>query len=196
MAKESTFRNMVAALVLICAVCALVLGLVNSVTEEPIAKAEAEKVNSAIASVVPAFDNAPADEPIVIDDCEVYTATSGGAPVGYAVKVKTQGFGGAITMMVGFTPDGVIYNTDVISHSETPGLGAKISDPASLPRKGVAGADPAKTRLSVRKDGGEIDAITASTITSRAFLKGINMAIEVFQKIDKGATLNTEEDGQ
>jgi electron transport complex protein RnfG len=99
--------------------------------------------------------------------------------------------------MVGFTPDGTIYNTSVVSHSETPGLGAKIVDENIAPREQVKGKTPAANNLSVKKDGGEIDAITASTITSRAFLKGVNAAYEVFQKnCQKAETVNTEDNEQ
>ncbi len=187
MKAESTFRNMALALGTICLVCALLLGSAYSVTKEPIAAAEVAKVNAAIAKVVPSFDNVPSEEVLQIADCDVYVARKGGEPVGYAVKVFTSGFGGQIQMMVGFTADGIIYNTSIISHSETPGLGAKIAQDAegqvAPPRARIVGKNPATTRLAVRADGGDIDAITASTITSRAFLKGVESAYGVFKKI-------------
>lgn len=192
MAKQSTFGNMAISLSVICLVCAAVLGVVYSITAQPIADAELAKVNNAIASVVPAFDNNPSEDVRVFGDSKVYTATNGGSPVGYAIQVKSSGFGGALQMMVGFTPDGTIYNTSVISHSETPGLGAKITDESVPPRKQVIGKNPASCNISVSKDGGEIDAITASTITSRAFLKGVNMAYDVFKQIAAAEPSNTE----
>ena len=182
--KESTFANMVISLTVICTVCAALLGIVYQFTSEPIAKADLAKVNSGIREVLPAFDNVPSEEMFVIDGCEVYPATLAGEPVGWAVKVAPSGFGGPLNMLVGFTPDGTVYNTAVLSHSETPGLGAKISDPASAPRAQIAGKNPASSNVSVRKDGGEIDAITASTITSRAFLAGIAAAYDIFLKKD------------
>lgn len=186
MAKTpSTFRNMVLSLGVICLVCAAVLGVVYGITEKPIAEAELAKVNNAIAAVVPEFDNVPSDDMSQTGESTIYTATKGGEVVGYAIKVKTSGFGGPLQMMVGFTPDGTIYNTSVIFHSETPGLGAKITDPSISPRVQVIGKSPATNNISVSKDGGEIDAITASTITSRAFLKGVNLAFEVFKNIEK-----------
>lgn len=174
---------MVLSLTVICLVCSALLGLVYSVTAAPIADAQAAKVRDAIGAVVPQFDNSPADEVQEVDGSLIYTAKSGGDVVGYAVKVSVSGFGGALQMMVGFTPDGTIYNTSVISHSETPGLGAKITDPQIQPRAQVAGKNPATAKISVRKDGGDIDAITASTITSRAFLNGVNVAYAAFQKV-------------
>ena len=188
---------MVLSLAVICLVCSALLGLVYSVTAAPIADAQAAKVRDAIGAVVPQFDNSPADEAQEIDGALVYTAKSGGNPVGYAVKVSVSGFGGALQMMVGFTPDGTVYNTSIISHSETPGLGAKITLPEIQPRAQVVGKNPATTKISVRKDGGDIDAITASTITSRAFLNGVNVAYAVFQKVQPAVeATNTETDEQ
>lgn len=197
---------MMISLGVICLVCSALLGTVYVITKAPIEASELAKVNNAISAVTPEFDNVPSEAIQEIDGSQVYTAMSGDQVVGYAVKVVTSGFGGAIQMMVGFTPDGTIYNTSVISHSETPGLGAKITDENIQPRAQVKGKNPAEANISVSKDGGDIDAITASTITSRAFLKGVNDAYDVFKKIEKPAaeeaaeaveeTINTEENGE
>ena len=165
----------------ICLVCSALLGTVYAVTKAPIAASEVQKVNAAIAAVTPSFDNVPSEAVRDVEGGQIYTATNGGEPVGYAIKVSVGGFGGPLQLMVGFTPDGTVYNTSVISHSETPGLGAKIVDGSAAPREQVKGKNLASSKISVRKDGGEIDAITASTITSRAFLKGVNAAYEVFK---------------
>ena len=181
MAKKSTFGNMVLVLSGICLVCSALLGTVYAVTKAPIEASELAKVNAAIAAVTPYFDNVPSEEVRTVDGAQIYTSRLGAETVGYAIKVSTGGFGGTLQLMVGFTPDGTIYNTSVISHSETPGLGAKIVDENCAPRAQVKGKNPATANLSVTKDGGEIDAITASTITSRAFLKGVNAAYEIFK---------------
>lgn len=186
MSKESNFKNMAVVLGAICLVCSLLLGSVYAVTKAPIEQSGVAKVNAAIAQVVPAFDNVPSEEMIEVGGSEVYVAKKAGETVGYAIKVFSAGFGGQIQMMVGFQPDGTIYNTSVISHSETPGLGAKIAGndgQAAPPRAQIVGKNPATTKIAVKKDGGDIDAITASTITSRAFLKGVGLAYEVFLKI-------------
>ena len=181
MAKQSTFGNMVLVLAGICLVCSALLGTVYAVTKAPIEASELAKVNAAIAAVTPTFDNVPSEEVQKVEGGEIYTSRLGDEVVGYAIKVSTSGFGGILQMMVGFTPDGTIYNTSVISHAETPGLGAKIVDENSAPRAQVKGKNPATNNIAVTKDNGEIDAITASTITSRAFLKGVNAAYEVFK---------------
>jgi electron transport complex protein RnfG len=190
MAAKSTFGNMVLVLSGICLVCSALLGTVYAVTKAPIAASEVQKVNAAIAAVTPSFDNVPSEAVRDVEGGQIYTATNGGEPVGYAIKVSVGGFGGPLQLMVGFTPDGTVYNTSVISHAETPGLGAKLTDENIAPRQQVKGKNPATNNLSVKKDGGEIDAITASTITSRAFLKGVNAAYEVFK--NNCATPKTE----
>ena len=194
MATKSTFGNMVLVLSGICLVCSALLGTVYAVTKAPIEASELAKVNAAIAAVTPAFDNVPSEEVRTVDGGQIYTSRSGDEVVGYAIKVSVGGFGGPLQLMVGFTPDGTVYNTSVISHSETPGLGAKIVDENCAPREQVKGKNPATADLTVSKDGGEIDAITASTITSRAFLKGVNAAYEVFK--NNCETPNTDSNEQ
>jgi len=184
MAKESSFKNMVITLSVICLVCSALLGVVYSVTKAPIEAAELTKINNAIKAVVPECDNNPSEEMMEVEGSVVYLAKVNGNIVGYAIKVKVSGFGGPIQMMVGFKADGTIYNTSVISHSETPGLGAKITGETPT-RTQIVGKNPASSNLTVTKDGGEIDAITASTITSRAFLKGVEAAYKVFVELQK-----------
>ena len=189
MAKKSSFINMVLALGCICLVCSALLGLVNHVTAEPIAVANLAKTNNAIKAVTPEFDNVPSEEVMKVEvdgkEYTVYPATYQGKIMGYAIQVKPTGFGGTIDMLVGFDAEtGKIYNTSVISHSETPGLGAKISETgAGSFRAQFDGMDPAKTKLMVKKDGGDVDAITASTITSRAFTSGVAEAYKVYLTI-------------
>ena len=182
MAAKSTFGNMVLVLSGICLVCSALLGTVYAVTKAPIEASEVQKVNAAIAAVTPAFDNVPSEAVRDAEGGQIYTATQAGEPVGYAIKVSVGAFGGPLQLMIGFLPDGTVYNTSVISHAETPGLGAKLVDENIAPRMQVKNKHPEKNKLSVRNDGGEIDAITASTITSRAFLKAVNAAYEVFRK--------------
>ncbi|MBO6068017.1 MAG: RnfABCDGE type electron transport complex subunit G [Bacteroidales bacterium] len=180
---------MVLALGCICLVCSALLGLVNHVTAEPIAAANLAKTNSAIAAVVPEFDNVPSEEVMTVEvdgkQYNVFPATYQGKVMGYAVEVMPTGFGGVIDMLVGFDAEtGIIYNTSVISHSETPGLGAKITETgAGNFRSQFDGMNPATTKFLVKQDGGDIDAITASTITSRAFTSGVAEAYKVYLTI-------------
>ena len=104
-----------------------------------------------------------------------------GNTVGCAVNVSALGFGGPISIKVGLDMDGVICNTKVLSQAETPGLGAKCVEPSFSDQ--FKGFDPSQKKLSVKKDGGDVDAITASTITSRAYANALATAVKVFQTI-------------
>lgn len=173
------------------------LGWVNDITTEPIAQANAKTLSDAIAVVVPEFDNNPAEAPEEVDldgvIYKVYKATKGGEFVGAAVESSSMGFGGEIKVLVGFDTEGNIKDYSLLAHAETPGLGSKAADWFKKGAKGdITGKNPGQAPLIVSKDGGEIDAITASTITSRAFLRAINNAYAAYknQHVDgaSGAT--------
>ena len=103
--------------------------------------------------------------------------------IGAAVESTTQGFGGDLKVLVGFNATGNILGYTILSTSETPGLGAKADKWFQKNGKGsIIGKNPAKGMLTVSKDGGEVDAITASTITSRAFLKAVNQAYSAYSQ--------------
>lgn len=175
---------MVAVLLCITAVSSAAVGMVFRVTEEPIAVAGAQKKSAALSQVLPLFDNSPADEmqTVAMDDGEVYvyTGREGGEVVGYAVESFVAGYGGMIKMMVGFGPDGKIRNIKVLEQAETPGLGAKIANEDNPVLASLLDRNPSELKMSVRKDGGDIDAITASTISSRAYVQGVNRAYRAF----------------
>ena len=192
---ESSFKNMAIVLTAVAVVAGLLLGYVNQVTAEPIAQANAKALSDAIALVVPGFDNEPAANPDTVEvDGVNYKATKGGQFIGAAVESSANGFGGALNVLVGFDAEGNIIDYSLLSHAETPGLGSKAADWFKKGSKGdITGRNPGKASLSVSKDGGEIDAITASTITSRAFLKAVNAAYAAYAKrngIDAGDALN------
>ncbi len=176
MAAQSTLKNMALCLTLVCLICSAVLGVAYAVTLEPVKAAQAAKTNKAIAKVLPEFTGDVAEQSVSFEGVEyTYYKTSSG----YAIISVTNGFGGALAVMVGITSDGKVYNTSVISHSETPGLGAKCQNDEGFLGQ-FRNLDPASTRLAVTKDGGDIDAITASTITSRAYTLAVANAVKVF----------------
>lgn len=194
---ESSFKNMVLSLTGFTLVAGALLGWVNQITAEPIAQANAQTLSNAIAVVVPGFDNDPAAAPEVMElegtTYKIYKATKGGNFIGAAVETSASGFGGNLTVLVGFDPDGNIIDYSLLSHAETPGLGSKAADWFKKGGKGdITGKNPGEKALTVSKDGGDIDAITASTITSRAFLLAVNNAYKVYknQNVDaaSGAT--------
>jgi len=183
---ESSFKNMVIVLVSVTVISAFLLGGVNELTKEPIAQANAKKLSDAIAMVVPGFDNQPTESPETIElngiTYTVYKATKGGEFIGAAVQSSANGFSGPITILVGFDAEGKIIDYSVLSHAETPGLGSKMDVwfKTDKNQQSILGMNPGQTTLVVNKDGGNIDAITASTITSRAFLTAVNNAYKVY----------------
>ncbi|MEG2946308.1 MAG: RnfABCDGE type electron transport complex subunit G, partial [Bacteroidales bacterium] len=177
------------------------LGGVNEITTEPIKVAKLAKQENAIKLVAPEYDNNPiADQwkTTLPDGTEaiIFPAKKNGELVGAAVQAMTKnGFGGPITLMVGFDKDGNVHEYSVLSHTETPGLGSKM--PTWFHEKGnIIGKNPGKNKLTVSKDGGEVDAITAATISSRAFLDAVANAYNAFtnsQDAASGATKKAEE---
>ncbi|MBE6232866.1 MAG: RnfABCDGE type electron transport complex subunit G [Bacteroidales bacterium] len=185
MAVQSSFKNMSLCLLVICLVCSALLAGVYALTAEPIADAAKAKNEAAIKEVLPEAAVTIEEEKAIEVDGLTYTYNRAfdqqGNTVGCAVNVNAQGFGGPIGIKVGFDVNGTIWNTKVLSQAETPGLGAKCVEPSFSDQ--FRNFDPAQKKLAVRKDGGDVDAITASTITSRAYASGVADAVKVFAAI-------------
>lgn len=181
---ESNFTNMVVVLFSVTLIASAAVGYVQTLTAGPIEAAKEAKQVNAIRQVIPGeFDNDPNADVWKVQtpdggELEFYPAKKNGELVGTAVKTYTNnGFGGKIWLMVGFNPDGTISNYSVLEHKETPGLGSKMDTWFVKDGKGdIIGKNPGGSGLKVSKDGGEVDAITAATISSRAFLDAVNRA--------------------
>lgn len=173
---------MVLCLTAVCLLCGAILGIVYAVTYQPIAEAAHKALVASIAQVLP--DGGEISDAQTSGDFEYYSSITEDGVLGYAVKSSTVGFGGTLTLMVGVLPDGTVYNTSVLSHSETPGLGAKCTTDEEF-KKQWEGFAPDKV-LKVKKDGGDVDAITASTITSRAYTLAVSNAVEFVKSINGG----------
>ena len=190
---KSTLLNMTAVLFGITLVASAGVGFVNMITVEPIAAAKEAATLAALNEVLPAFD-ATTTEELTIDDMPitVYTATAGGSVSGYAVQSMTkQGFGGVVRLMVGFTPEGEVVNVNVLEQTETPGLGTKMADEGNVLLGSVKGQKLEEKklvdgRLAVKKDGGDVDALTAATISSRAYVDAINRAWMAYKSVATG----------
>jgi len=183
----SSFKNMLISLLSISVFSALTLGSVYTLTKEPIEKSKNAKQENAIKEVLPKFDHLGATEKIPVsagDTLNVYKAyDKNNVFVGAAVETNSKkGFAGDIKLMVGFDRNGNIINYSVLEQKETPGLGSKMTDWFKTPsgKRDIRGKNPAINNLSVSKDGGEIDAITAATISSRAFLEAVNKAYRAY----------------
>ena len=184
MAAKSNLTNMVLCLTAVCMVCSALLGGMYVLTAEPIAKANADILKASIGAVLPEGGELSEAKALEVGGqaSEYYVSTSGDAVQAYAIKSTTVGFGGPLTLMVGITPDGKVYNTSVLSHAETPGLGAKCTEDEHFMTQ-FKGFDPSQKILTVKKDGGDVDAITASTITSRAYSLAVKNAVDAFKTI-------------
>lgn len=203
---ESNFVNMAVSLLLIAAAAAALLAWVHEVTRVPIEKINAQTLSDGIRSVI------VGDRPVEFevesqvgsDGYTFYRAVGrDGQLLGTAVRSETEGFGGTLTVLTGFDPDGNILGYEVLEHSETPGLGAQVNtwfkqlsggdsdsqsalgmvilgkdEPAG--NHNIVGMNPGRDDMTVSKDGGQVDAITASTITSRAFLLAVRNAYSAY----------------
>jgi len=185
--KESTFVSMVFTLFLVTFIASAALGYLYELTKGPIAASKLAKLNSAITQVVPEFDNEPGNEVYKMgvdgDTLKFFPARKNGELVGTAVSTFTnKGFSGYINLMVGFLPDGTIHNISVLEQKETPGLGDKMKKSKSDWSVKFNGKDPSNFMLKVTKDGGDVDAITASTISSRAFCDAVERAYKAYME--------------
>lgn len=191
---KSTLLNMVAVLFGITLIASAGVGAVYVITADPIAKAKTEATITALEQVLPAFDSTT-EQVLTIDQMPitVHTATTGGAVAGYAVESMTKsGFSGVIRIMVGFTPTGEVVNVNVLEQNETPGLGSKMTEEGNVLLTSVKGKNPETMKLvdgklAVKKDGGDVDAITAATISSRAYVDAMNRAYMAYKSVAFGA---------
>ena len=182
---KSSLKNMVLVLFSITIISSACVGLVNMITVEPIAQAKAAAVQAALAQVLPEFDATTKSEHTA-DELQIiaYEATKGGEVVGYAIESATKsGFSGLVRLMVGFDTKGTILNVNVLEQAETPGLGAKMTEAENPLLLSVKGKEAPKTNLKVKKDGGDVDALTAATISSRAYAEAVARAYSVFKVV-------------
>ncbi len=186
--KKDSLAGMVLSLGIITVIAGTLLGIVNYYTADAIENAAQQAKVEALALILPEFDNDPIAEAqgraVEGDTLLFYPATSGGFPVGCAVEcIAHDGFSGDISLMFGFNADGTVHGYKVMNHSETPGLGAKMDEwfRDKTGHRSIIGIDPGNNDIHVSKDGGEVDGITAATITSRAFLGALNRAYKAYE---------------
>jgi electron transport complex protein RnfG len=175
--------RLVLVLTVICVAAGALLAWINQVTQAPIASAAREEKVAAIKKVLPACDNSPDADSVTVKsggrDWTFYVARQSGRYVGAAFEATTAaGYGGTIRVMVGIAADGTSQGLEVLEHKETPGLGAKITEPAF--KNQFKGRDLVKTTWGVRKDQGDIDEITAATISSRAVVEAVKEGLDVY----------------
>lgn len=200
---KSTLPNMVLSLGIIGIVSGGLLGGMYAITKDPIEKSEKRQLTQSIAEVAPPFENSPENDcdTISIDSKKflVYPSIENGRLTGAAVLGYTmEGFSGEVAVLCGFEADGTVRNYRVIRHAETPGLGAKMEDWFHDPTgaRSVIGKNPSVENFYVTKDKdrhGEIDAITAATISSRAFLGVMRQAYMAYREYAAGKGIELPE---
>ena len=193
---------MAVVLTVIAVVAGGLLAWVNNVTAGPIEQINNQAIENGIKSVILGDRDIKftVENPVVEEGFVFHKVNDmNGNLLGTAVEsTDKNGFGGALKIMVGFDPEGVILGYTVLEHSETPGLGAQadgwfrqpvtaqaeqsavvdvlLGAPGKPGNHDIIGMNPGDDLMMVSKDGGQVDAITASTITSKAFLRAVNGA--------------------
>jgi Na+-translocating ferredoxin:NAD+ oxidoreductase subunit G len=184
MAKlESTLKNMILSLTLISMGMSGALGFVYLKTKDPIAASDRLKKEAAVRQVIPPFDSVSTLR-VGLGEGDTLTVNRGfksGQLTGTAIETfSKKGFSGKVQFVVGILPDGTINAFGGFNHKETPGLGTKMKEPKF--NQQFIGKNPSGFKLKVKKDGGDVDAISAATISSRAFCDGVQKAFLVLQK--------------
>ncbi|MCF0183155.1 MAG: RnfABCDGE type electron transport complex subunit G [Bacteroidaceae bacterium] len=180
---KSSMTNMALVLTLISVIAGGALAAVNEITKEPIKEINQRNLNDGIKRVIlgSAEGELAVQEPWQADETTFIYATDKGT----AVQTSVNGFGGEMQVLVGFDEEGTIKGYTILKTAETPGLGVKADTWFQEGGKGcIIGKNPSSANLTVSKDGGEVDAITASTITSRAFLRAVQQAYDAFKGCD------------
>lgn len=190
--KQPSLAKLIIVMLTVACGAAAILGWVYTITREPIKQAQDNKELQAIAEVVyGGFDNNPFEERTYINTPDgkqqlmLYPARRNGTISAVAIKTSTnKGFGGRMDLIVGFFLDGTISGYKVINANETPGLGSKVDEPRF--KEQFSGIRPQKNLFKVKQDGGEIDAVTAATISSRAVIDAIQKAYDAYNKFSTG----------
>ena len=180
---ESSLKNMVVVLFTITLISSAAVGGVYMITKEPIAQAKVAAVNNALQQVLPQYE-ATTSQTIEVNSLPIvaHTATVADKAVGYAVEsISKNGFGGTVRLMVGFDTAGKIININVLEQKETPGLGTKMTDEGNVLLASFKDKNASEINMTVKKDGGDVDALTAATISSRAYAEAVAVAYEAFK---------------
>jgi len=180
--KKDSIGKMVLVLTVTCVIAGICLSFTYTQTKDAIANAELAATLKSVRKVLPAFDGEPAEKKITVEGRErtFYIGHKDGAIVGVATTSSALGYGGTISILVGMDMKGSITGIELLQHKETPGLGTKAGDIEFLAQFNGAMLKDARDEIKVKKDDGDIDSITAATITSRAIAAAATDALRLF----------------
>ncbi len=186
--------QMIAVLGAICVLAGGLLATINQITKKPIEQSLRTEKMQAMKKVLPPYDNDPMTCICVVKDngksWTNYVARKNGQFVGAAFESSSdQGYSGTIRILVGVTPSNTVQGLEILQQAETPGLGARITEPAFLDQFKEKNIET--TKWKVKKDGGDIDAITGATISPRAVLDALQAGLNVFEKHKKEIATTT-----
>lgn len=170
------------------------VAVIYEVTKEPIEIAKQAAIELSLSNVLPAFDN-NSKESLTIDELpvDIYRATREGELVGYAIQCSTKsGYSGLFTLMVGLSPNFEVLGVNVLSHSETPGLGSNMTVEGNSLISSIKGHSLESIDIRVRKDGGQVDALTGATVTSRAYGDAVMRGFRALKELLKEEDCNNE----
>ncbi len=155
------------------------LAIANKWTEEPIQAARRADLLQALTVVLPEHDNEPDRDAITIEietrEHTFYPARCNGEFTGAAFTSRAEGYGGSITVMIGVDANDDIHAIHILNHQETPGLGANIANPEFTGQ--FSGQDAADGKTALRREGGNIEAVTAATVSSEAVTEAVNKGL-------------------
>ncbi len=178
--------RLVVVLTLVCLIAALALAGVDRLTKEPRLEQKRLAQLKAIKSVLPLFDNDPLKDKKETEEITFYLGKKEGKIIGVAFSSKGEGYSGFITIMMGVNPeDDSITGIEILAHMETPGLGANIEKEEfknQFKEKSLANSKLVNGRLAVKKDKGDIDALTGATISSRGATEAVDKGLKIFLK--------------
>ncbi|MBQ8576707.1 MAG: FMN-binding protein [Clostridia bacterium] len=181
-------------LMLITCIIAVLIAAINGFTEPVIAANDAAAKNAAVMELFPEATDIDALSDVLGADypeniTEVYAVYKAGLLLGYCVDTQGMGFADNITMMVGVAADNTVAGIRVLTISDTPGIGLAVAEDDYL-----AGYTGLSYPAAFTKDGGEADAISGATYSSRGILAGVNTALEFCSRIVVTETDSAESD--
>ena len=177
--------RLIVVLTVVALLAGFLLAMTEHVTRKPIADAQRRELLDSLGKVLPPHDNSPDAETVAIEDggltWTVYVAREQGRFAGAAFKTSTdKGYSGVIDVLVGVTAADAVNGIAILAQTETPGLGAKIADPAFTAR--FKGRSIAATHWAVVPDGGEIDSISGATISPRAVVEAVKAGLDMYTR--------------
>ena len=177
----------------ICLLIALALAGTNLLTKDIIAQAALEAKEATCRNVIPADEYVYySDDTEGLENLDVYLAVTGGRVSGAAITTSSKGYGGAVQVMTGVDENGRVTGVSILQHSETAGLGANAAKPKFLDQFVIPEDKPQPESYAITKDGGEIDAVTAASISSRAVTAAVNEAVSIFDLLKSAGVIGSQ----